>query len=265
MNYKGLHSNKRKILATILASGKGVITIDSVVDILGWDRKRVRELLSSFNRAGWIKSVKRGLYVPVPLESDDPALTNENPFVLANYLYKDCYIGGWSAASFWNLTDQIFLKTWLITKTLIREKEEIRGNHAYVLKHASSSYFYGLHTEWVGQDKVYFSDPHKTVIDFANFIDEYGMQSFMDVFLEYLKSEHKNLKMLLEYAGRAKNNTVLKRIGFMLERFSPQDTAFIDQCLKEVKEGATLFAPKEKCEAFSNKWRMWLPRSMAES
>lgn len=265
MNYKGLHSNKRKILATILASGKGIITIDSVVATLGWDRKKVREFLSSLNRAGWIKSVKRGLYVPVPLESDDPTLTNENPFVLASYLYKDCYIGGWSAASFWNLTDQIFLKTWLITKTLIREKEEMRGNHAYVLKHASSSYFYGLYTEWIGQDKVYISDPHKTVIDFANFIDEYGLQSFVDMFLEYLRSEHKDLKILLEYAAKAKNNTVFKRIGFMLEKFSPEDAAFIDQCLKEVREGATMFAPKEKCESFSNKWRMWVPKSMAES
>lgn len=265
MNYKGIHSNKRKILATILASGKGFITIDFVVKILGWDRKRVRELLSSFNRAGWIKLIKRGLYVSVPLESDDPSLTNENPFVLASYLYKDCYISGWSAASFWGLTDQIFLKTWVITRAQIRKKEEVIGNHAFALKHASMDYLYGLYSEWIGQDKVSISDPHKTIIDFANFIDEYGWQSFVDVFQEYLKSEHKDLKTLLEYANKSKNYTIFKRIGFMLETFSAKDTVFIDQCLKEVREGATLFAPKKRGESFSNKWRMWIPKSMVES
>jgi len=147
MNYQGLHSKKRKILATILASGKKVITTDATVNLLGWDRKKARELLFSLNHAGWIKSIKRGIYIPVPLESDDPSLADEHSFVLATYLYKDCYIGGWSAASFWNLTDQLFLKTWLITKSPVRKKEEIRGSHIYSLKHVPSSYFYGLYIE----------------------------------------------------------------------------------------------------------------------
>ncbi len=265
MKYKGFSGKRRKLLSTILANGKGVITIDSVVAILGWDRVKARAFLSSLNQAGWIKSVKRGLYIPVPLESDNPELTNVNPFVLANYLYTDCYVGGWSAASFWGLTDQIFLKTWVIVKAPVKEKEEVRGNHTYALKRVSSSYFYGLYTEWIGQDKVYISDPHKTVIDFANFIDEYGMQSFMDVFLEYLRSEHKDLKVLLGYADKAKNKTVFKRIGFMLEKASPADTEFVDTCLTKIGKSVTLLSPKEKCETFVTKWRLWVPTSIAES
>jgi predicted transcriptional regulator of viral defense system len=262
MNYRGLHTNKRKALATILEDGKKVITTDSVVSLFGWDRKKTREFLCSLNRAGWIKLLKRGLYIPVPLELDDPSLAAENPMVLASYLYKDCYIGGWSAASFWHFTDQLFLKTWVITDASIRLKEETRDAHTYALKHTASSYFYGLYIEWFGQDKVYISDPHKTVIDFANFIDDYGSQSFIDVFLEYLKSEHKNLKTLLEYAEKTSNTTVFKRIGFVLEKFSPKDIVFINQCLEKVKVSATMFAPKEVCKSFSNKWRMWIPKSM---
>jgi hypothetical protein len=69
----------------------------------------------------------------------------------------------------------------------------------------------------------------------------------------------------LSYGEKTKNITVFKRIGFMLEKFSPADVESINQCLGKVTEGATLFAPREKCESFSNKWRMWIPKSMIES
>ena len=32
----------------------------------------------------------------------------EDPWVIAAQLYGPCYIGGWSAAEYWDLTEQIF-------------------------------------------------------------------------------------------------------------------------------------------------------------
>ena len=113
MKYQGLNAERRKNLAYLLRSGKGAITIDAAAQTLGWEREKARAFLSSLNRSGWLKLIKAGVYIPVPLESDEPDLTGENEFVLANYLYESCYIGGWSAASFWGLTDQIFRKIWV--------------------------------------------------------------------------------------------------------------------------------------------------------
>jgi len=73
---------------------------------------------------GWLSRVRRGLYVPVPIESatTDPAL--QDPWLIAQKLYAPCYIGGWSAAEHWQLTEQVFQRIVVMT-LLIRETESL--------------------------------------------------------------------------------------------------------------------------------------------
>ena len=262
MKYHGLNAERRKNLANLLAVGKGVITIDFAARTLGWEREKARAFLSSLNRSGWLKLIKAGVYVPVPLESDEPGLTGEDELILASYLYGSCSIGGWSATSFWGLTDQIFRKTWVMTSTFVRKKEEVKSGHTYRLRHIPSTYFFGLHKEWIGQDKVLFSDPHKTVIDFANFITEFGLQGFVDNFEEYLRSEHKNLDVLLDYVGQSLNRTLYKRFGFMIEKYEPTAMRHIDICLDHISKGPSKLSPNSTCEIYLKKWNMYVPAHM---
>lgn len=265
MKYHGLHGERRKNLAKLLAPGKEVITIDSAAQTLGWEREKARAFLSSLNRSGWLKLIKPGIFVPVPLASDEPDLTEENEFILANYLYGNCYIGGWSAASFWGLTDQIFLKAWVMTSHFVRKKEEIKTGHTYLLRHIPETYFFGLHTEWIKQDKVSISDPHKTIIDFANFITDFDLQGLVDIFKEYLRSEHKNLKTLMEYAAQAQNRTIYKRLGFLLELYAPSELDYIDLCLQHISKGPSQLSPNTSCEVYLKKWRLKVPQHMVKT
>jgi len=52
--------------------------------------------------------VRRGLYVSVPLESRTADMPLEDPWLVADRLFSPCYIGGWSAAEYFGLTEQIF-------------------------------------------------------------------------------------------------------------------------------------------------------------
>ncbi len=263
MKYQGLSAKRRKLLSVLLSAEKGVITTDWAAHTLQWEREKARAFLSSLQRSGWLKLIKPGVYVPVPLASEDSDLTSENTLVLASYLFGEGYIGGWSAASFWGLTDQLFLKTWFLTSQFVRKKEAEYAGHTYLLRHVAPPYLFGLHSEWIGQDKVFISDPHKTVVDFANFIDEYGLQGFVDVFSAYLHSEQKNLQILLDYAHKANNKALFKRLGFMLERLSPQEEEAIALCLKAASPGPTKLAPALPCDVYVKKWRLSVPSHMA--
>jgi predicted transcriptional regulator of viral defense system len=265
MKYHGLHAERRKNLARLLAPGKGAITIDSAAKILGWEREKARAFLSSLNRSGWLKLIRSGVFVPVPLESEESNLTEENEFVLANYLYGNCYIGGWSAASFWGLTDQIFLKTWVLTSRFVRKKEETKTDHIYRLRHIPESYFFGLHTEWIKQDRVCISDPHKTIIDFANFITDFDLQGLVDIFKEYLRSEHKNLNILMDYAAQTQNRTLYKRLGFLLELYEPSQSNYIEMCLHNISKGPSQLSPNISCEVYIKKWRLKVPQGMVKA
>jgi predicted transcriptional regulator of viral defense system len=262
MNYAGLFVKKRKLLAKLLAEAKGVITIDMAADILHMERERARSLLSSLHRSGWLKMVQGGMYVPVPLEAEDPSLTGENPFVLASYLYKNCYMGGWSAASYWGLTDQIFLKNWVMTTQNVKRKEVERGGHSFVLTHIKEDYFYGLHTQWIERDQIYISDLHKTLIDFANFMDYFSLISLEDTFKEYLQSKDKDLEKLIDYAQKAHNRTLFKRLGFLLEVYAPTETEAIDTCAQNISSGPSKLSTSTRCSVYLKKWRMYVPERM---
>jgi predicted transcriptional regulator of viral defense system len=264
MKYHGLSAQRRKNLALLLSKEKEAITIDAAAQILGWEREKARSFLASLSRSGWLKLIKPGIFVPVPLSSDEPDLTEENELVLANYLYGHCYIGGWSAASYWGLTDQIFQKTWVMTSNFVRKKEETRAGHTYLLRHIPQDYFFGLHQEWVKQDKIVVSDPHKTIIDFANFINDFDLYGLIDIFTEYLRSSHKNLDTLLAYAHQTKNRTMFKRLGFLLELYEPEAITYIQQCLENISKGPSQLSPNLKGGIYIKRWHLKVPQHMVK-
>ena len=62
------------------------------------------------------------------------------------------------------------------------------------------------------------SDPSRTIIDCL--IDPVlggGIAHIADMLIYYLKSEHKNMVLLYDYAKQA-NGAVFKRLGYLLEQ-----------------------------------------------
>ena len=109
---------------------------------------------------------------------------------------------------------------------------------------------------------MYISDPHKTIIDFANFITDFDLQGLVDIFKEYLRSEHKNLALLMDYANQAKNRTLYKRLGFLLELYEPNESEYIETCLHKISKGPSQLSPNTSCDVYIKKWHLKIPRSM---
>ena len=74
----------------------------------GMTRKKRALLLSYWNKQGWVRRIQRGFYMPIPIESDSRDVSIEDPSLAAMQLFSPCYIGGWSAAEYWDLTEQLF-------------------------------------------------------------------------------------------------------------------------------------------------------------
>src|SRR3989304_8386146 len=90
----GLGSISRERLSRILRVSRGVFTTGLVSEELKISGAEASKLLSFWNRKGWVYRIKRGLYIPVPLESSTNEPAVEDPWVLADYLFNPCYIGG---------------------------------------------------------------------------------------------------------------------------------------------------------------------------
>src|SRR5216683_623653 len=116
-------SDRIQIAKLARASKSGVITSANASKALALDAKRAAAKLSSLAERGWLRRVRRGVYLIVPLEAEPgKAATAADPWILAQEVFSPCYIGGWRAAEYWALTEQIFRPTLVVTAAAIRSK-----------------------------------------------------------------------------------------------------------------------------------------------
>lgn len=256
-------SSRQKVQA-LLARTNGLVKIDDAQEVLGVSREKASHILWRLAKQGWVRKLKDGLYRVVPLEASDGSLTDENPWMIANELFSPCYIGGWTAANFWGLTDQLFLKTWVMTTRPVHKKERSIAQHDYVLRQVKSTYLFGLKNEWIENNKILISDPHKTVLDFLSFPNDYTAQTMVEIFESYLRSEHKNIDIIAQYAQKIPNRTTLKRLGFLLELLAPDEKALIEYCHKNISKGYSSLSTQSPCTQTIPRWNLKVPERLKE-
>lgn len=111
----------------------------------------------------------------------------------------------------------------LSTNKLKNHNPVIKGT-SFLLRTISSPAMFGLDTIWRGEIKISVSNPTRTILDLLNEPKlGGGIRSAADILTNYLKSEYKDLPLLINYAKQLKNGAVFKRLGFLLERLAPQE------------------------------------------
>jgi len=261
----GLGKIDRRRLAEIIRSTKGTISVSEAADILDVTRTDAAKMLSRWANKGWLSRVRRGLYVPVPLESLTTDVPLEEPWLIAQRLYAPCYIGGWSAAEYWGLTEQTFRSVLVITCRKPQERAPEIKNTRFVLRKVSEKAMFGLKPVWKGRVKISVSDPSRTIIDMlSNPAFGGGIRPAVDVFLNYLKSNFRNMEQLINYATKLGSGAVFKRLGFLLERFSPDDEKVISACKTKITKGNSKLDPALPADRLITRWRLWVPENWAK-
>lgn len=62
--------SRNRLKLVIDEASKGLLTPKFVSEVLSLSRFEAARSLSRWNKAGWLKRVKRGVYLPVQLETD---------------------------------------------------------------------------------------------------------------------------------------------------------------------------------------------------
>ena len=94
MNPRGLGIRSRERLAALLRKRAGTVTPAEAAEILRIPGAKAARLLAAWARSGWMSRVRRGLYVPVPLEASTTEGPLDDPWLVATALFSPCYIGG---------------------------------------------------------------------------------------------------------------------------------------------------------------------------
>ena len=249
----------RQRLSTVLRDSNEVIETDDVVRTLLVTRIEASKLLSRWAGQGWLRRVGRGAYVPVPLESLGDRYVLEDHWVLVPTLYGSSYIGGWTAAEYWDLTEQLFNDTIVLTSNPVRNKHQIRHGARFLVSHVHKRKVFGTKVVWRGSTRVSLSDIHRTIIDMLdNPTLGGGIQHVSDCLGVYLRKPERSDDKLVSYAEKLGNGAVMKRLGFLVERISGP-SELTKWCQEHMTAGNARLDSALMCTRLVTKWRLWVP------
>jgi len=239
----GITGRGRAELAAVLASDKRFVTLDDVTGALGVDPDAAAKRLSRWANDGWVRRVRRGLYIGVPVDAANPAACSEDALIVATAVWSPCYFTGWTSASHWALTDQVFRTTVLKTTKRVRMSRVRLLDHEYLLAHTGHGTMrWGIRTEWDGETRLNFADPARTVIDV---LDDPklagGIRHAAEITGTFL-DEH-DPAALVDYGDHLGNRAVFKRLGYIVEALGRDAPQLVDACKERVSAGISSLDP----------------------
>ncbi len=243
----GITQGNRVLLEELHRRAHGAFDVANAARILGIDHDEAGQLLVYLARRGWLSRVRRGLYIAVPLDARRSGEWIEDPWVVAERLFRPCYVGGWSACEHWDLTEQVFRTLLVVTARRVRHRDlDVQGLPFHLTVRDQSALF-GTVWVWRGQNRVAVSDPSRTVIDV---LDDPrlggGIRTVADVLHEYLQGEHRDDDRLVEYGDRLGNRAVFKRLGYLLEHSGTEARSLVEACLARRSSGLAKLDPSAK-------------------
>src|ERR1051326_1083809 len=256
---KDLLPAHRARLSTVLRAAKEVVSVDVTSRTLGIKRRAAAKLLSRGKQQGWLRRIGPGLYVPVPLDLAGSEQVVADPWVLVPTLFNQCYIGGWTAAHHWELTEQLFNETLVFTTRRVTQKRATAQGSVFDLHNVPAKRLFGLKTLWRGSAKVAISDAARTLIDVIAAPEAGGgIDHVADCLSTYLGSKTADRDLLIRYAEKFENGAVFKRLGFLADT-RLQDKKLAAACRARLTQGYTRLDPALTSPRLITAWRLWVP------
>ena len=264
----------------LVQSAGDFVRIEDVEKVLKLSRIQSAKLLSQWASQGWLRRVGVGTYIPVPLSLLDSRQVIEDPWILVPTLFSPAYVGGRTAAEYWDLTEQIFRDVVVFTARPIRSRSIKSQSVTFTLKTVKEKKIFGTQTVWRGQTQVAVSDIYKTLIDmlddtsigggiqhvsdcFDNFMkqkQDKKLKNSSQKFDNYKQWKEHSFKKLISYAKQLGNGAVFKRLGFLAERH-PEGYDLAVACKKNLTQGNAKLDSSLKCDHLITHWCLWVPKS----
>lgn len=128
----------------------------------------------------------------------------DDPFLISTFLIKPSYISSASALSYHKLISQIPKDIYCLT---IKRNSTIKFNGE--IKFIHTKYFFGFEKANYEGFSLPIANPEKAIIDSLGLIP-------VSIFEEAI--EKINIEKTLSYLNKIKKSSILKRMGFLLER-----------------------------------------------
>ena len=255
---RGLSTRERSILGEFMRKGRVTVTGEDVAKELHISRPLANKILLRLERKGWLQRGKRGSYIFVPLSSLTPETMPEDPWALAMELFAPCFISGFTAAEYWELTEQIFNTIVVYSSRPQRSTTQKLANVTFRIHRIPESGLFGTKKVWRNNIPALIADPHRTLIDVLDY-PEFGGggRHMLDIAHAYWKGGKADPGRLLQYAMRLKRGAIFKRLGFTAESWGDVTQEWLQTCRDHVSAGISRLDPSGSDKGrILTRWRL---------
>ena len=174
-----------------------LFTQNDIAKIINKDSEYVKTLLYRLNKEGFIKKIERGKYT-----------IYDNILIFASYITTPSYFSLWTALRYYNLTQQQPKKFFVACSTK-RKNIKLKDSEIVFL---FTKHMFGYKKDRYNDFDIFIADPEKIIIDSLLFkipIEDISIA---------LDDNNLNFKKISEYAMRTGNISLIKRLGYLLDK-----------------------------------------------
>ena len=238
---------KEKLRRLARGAHAGLVTTARAAELLRQSPAEASVTLGRLVRQGWLVRVRRGLYLVLPLEAGREGGAVEDPWVLARELYSPCYVGGWSAAEHWGLTEQLFRSTLVVTSASVRAKTAKVLGHEFRLFRVPRPRIDGAVLVWRGSERVAVSDRERTIVDgLRQPAICGGLRHVAQMMSAYGEAKERDFDKLIVTAKKHGSGAAWKRLGYLAEVLWPDETRLAEEARRRITMGNARLDPAIK-------------------
>ena len=242
-----LTQNELDVLETALALYGLVVSFDQLAKLFDENRTYTRKRIGKLAKQGWLKRIKKGLYVISDFSSRGSLPISH--YVVSNLLVEESYISFESALQYHGLYDQLL--TTISSVSLKQYRETKINNVFYRFVKTTQKNFFGWRQEIIDDNVVRMASVEKALLDLLQFHrDNYAV----DLALEKLQNDQDEIEIELIISLAQKTNLTTQRIlGFLL------DLADIDsrQLFQAIGNKPGTSRSSQNAEIYNSKWRLY--------
>ncbi|MBY0482083.1 MAG: hypothetical protein K2Q21_12055 [Chitinophagaceae bacterium] len=217
--YKTLSSKSAEVIKYFTDLNKPAFTISEAAKMLcPSSNDSVKKLMRDMVKRGLLLRLKDGVYWIIPYEQEARTYF-PNWHMIAKYMVgeADYYIGYYSAMEIHSIITQPSLVERIIVNKQIKPSILRINNIKFQFIYHNSDHFFGSKKIWIDSfNKVNCSDLEKTFVDSLYKPDYAGGITEIAKAL-YKSKEQIDYEKLYNYCERFKAQSVIKRLGFLLE------------------------------------------------
>jgi len=214
---------------------KTVFRVQDIERIAYCERSYAKQILNRLKSRNLIRQVTRNAYT-----------TKDNIYVIASNIKYPSYISFWTASHFLGYTEQI-VNTIQVATTA---KAKSINFDNYRIKFIEIPHFFGYRKMRTSGGPLFVAEDEKLLIDaFLRHKECGNFDEIEKMFVNASVSEEK----MIDYLKKVGSQTIVKRIGFMLEKFRGID---ISEHFELDKNYVSLNPFSGSREATSSKWRV---------